>query len=120
MRSSKRVLAPILAGVLALALFPTRAGGTGFASDNVTHIRTVPTEAGYGTGGRLLGKYFYVAGAKSFSIYDVSTPEDPTLMSITPFGGAFPVEDVDTNGKILLIQDEQGAARPQGGKLSIY
>ena len=120
MALKRRVLAPLLAGAVALALLPAQAGGTGFASDNVTHIRTVPVEAGYGTGGRLVGKYFYVAGLKSFSIYDVSTPEDPALVSITPHGAAFPVEDVDTNGKILLIHDEQGAARPVGGRLSIF
>ena len=120
MRRSRRVLAPLLAGFLAAALLPVRASGTGFASDNVTHIRTVPVEAGYATGGRLVGKYFYVAGVKSLSIYDVSDPTDPALVSITPHGGAFPVEDVDTNGKILLVQDEQGPARFQGGKLTVF
>ena len=116
----RRCLAPVAAVAVAVALFPAPAGGTGFASDNVSHVRTVPVEAGYATGGRLVGKYFYVAGVKSFSIYDVSDPANPSLVSITPHGAAFAVEDVDTNGKILLIHDEQGASRVQGGKLSIY
>ncbi len=103
-----------------VAMFPAQAGGTGFSSDNVTHVKTVPFEAGYASGARIVGKYLYVAGVKSFSIYDISDPENPALLSITPSGGAFPTEDVDTNGKILLIQDEQGASRFQGGKLSVW
>lgn len=122
MRRSRRLrpLALLAAGVIVGGLMPAPAAGTGFASDNVTHVKTVPTEAGYQTGGRLVGHYFYVAGAKGFSIYDVSDPENPVLASITPYPASFPVEDVDTNGKILLIHDEQGASRPQGGKLSVY
>src|SRR5688500_4141240 len=116
----RRLLAPLIAAVVALAFAPAPAGGTGFASDNVTHVRTVPLEAGSATGGRLVGKYFYVAGLKSFSIYDVGDPANPALVSITPHGAAFAVEDVDTNGKILLIHDEQGAGRVEGGKLTVY
>jgi hypothetical protein len=118
--SRRRSLAVLGAAVLAATLLPSSAAGTGLASDNVTHIRTVPMEAGYATGGRLVGKFFYVAGLKSFSIYDVSDPSNPALVSITPHGVAFPIEDVDTNGKILLLHDEQGAARVEGGKLTIY
>lgn len=86
------------------------AGATGVSSSNVEYVTTVPTEVGLATGARLLGDYLYVAGAKSFSIYDVSDPVAPKLLSITPTGFQFPNEDVDTNGKVLLITDNTGAS----------
>ncbi|HEU4480758.1 MAG TPA: hypothetical protein VFS18_02640 [Actinomycetota bacterium] len=78
---------------------------SGLSSDNVEYVTTVPTEVGTASGARLVGKYLYVAGAKSFSIYDVSDPEAPVLESLTPTGPNFPNEDVDTNGKVLLLTD---------------
>ena len=80
----------------------------GLASDNVSYVSTVPFEAGAAlTGARIVGDHLYVAGARSFSIYDISDPLMPTLESITPTGPQFPNEDVDTNGKILLISNQQ-------------
>lgn len=80
----------------------------GLASDNVSYVTTVPFEAGAAlTGARIVGDYLYVAGARSFSIYNVSDPEAPVLESIVATGPQFPNEDVDTNGKILLISDQQ-------------
>lgn len=90
-------------------------GPHGISSDNVTHIAHVAVEAGGASGARLVGKHLYVSGFKSFSIYDVSTPEAPELLSFTPTGFQFPNEDVDTNGKILLIGEE--APR---GRLHVY
>ena len=120
MKKTSHLIALVgLAGLVGL-LTPAPASGTGFASDNVTHVKTVPVEAGYATGGRLVGGHFYVAGLKSFSIYDVSDAENPQLLSITPHLGSFPTEDVDTNGKILLIQDESGVGRSRGGVLHVY
>ncbi|HWL64617.1 MAG TPA: hypothetical protein VNP73_01470 [Actinomycetota bacterium] len=110
----------LTAAVLSTSLIAVPARGTGLTSDNVTYLKTVPLEAGVATGARIVGKHLYVAGAKSFSIYDISDPENPALLSYTPIGAAFAVEDVDTNGKILLIHDEQGASRVEGGKLSIW
>lgn len=80
----------------------------GVSSGNVEYIETVPLEAGGPTSARLLGKHLFVGGAKSFSIYDVSDPVEPKLLSITPTGFAFPNEDIDTNGRILLMNDETG------------
>lgn len=102
-----------LISVLAATILPVAdaapgpsAGGV--ASDNVTYVTTVPFEAGAAlTGARLVGDYLYVAGARSFSIYDVSDPVAPALESITPTGPNFPNEDVDTNGKIMLVSDQQ-------------
>lgn len=76
---------------------------TGIASPNVEYVTTVPLEAGVPTGARLVGDYLYVAGAKSFSIYDVSDPLAPALQSITPIGFQFANEDVDTNGDVLIM-----------------
>jgi hypothetical protein len=98
---------------VAVMLLPAPAGNAaptagGLASDNVTYVTTVPFEAGAAlTGARVVGHYLYAAGARSFSIYDVSDPLDPQLMSVTPIGPVFPNEDVDTNGKILMISNQQ-------------
>ena len=91
---------------------PASTGPTlgGLASDNVTYVTTVPFEAGGAlTGARVVGDHLYVAGARSFSIYDVSVPAAPELLSVTPTGPQFPNEDVDTNGEILLVSNEVGA-----------
>ena len=80
----------------------------GLASDNVTYVDTVPLEAGTWSGARVHGDYLYVSGSKSFSIYDITDPVAPELMSHTVTGFQFVNEDVDTNGQILLISDERG------------
>jgi hypothetical protein len=88
----------------------------GLASDNVTYVSTVPFEAGAAlTGARIVGDYLYVAGARSFSIYDITDPVAPAFVSVTPTGPKFPNEDVDTNGKILLISSQQ-----IGGTLEVW
>lgn len=88
----------------------------GVASSNVEYVTTVPLEAGSPTGVRLVGDHLYVAGAKSFSIYDVSDPENPAFVSMTPVGFYFANEDVDTNGRILLLASDQ----PQIQGLFVY
>lgn len=88
----------------------------GLGSGNVEYVKTVPFDAGGATGARIVDGYLYVAGAKSFSIYDLSNPLDPTLVSTTPVGFYFANEDVDTNGKILLIARDQ----PQLSGLAVY
>jgi hypothetical protein len=54
----------------------------------------------------------YVTSWRSFSIYDVSAPENPQLLSTTPYakdagndGFRFENEDVATNGKILVMSE---------------
>ena len=103
------VTAVFAALVVALSAAPGTTGPSagGVSSDNVTYLGTVPTEAGAAaTGARLVDEYLYVGGARSFSIYDVSDPESPALVSITPTGPQFPNEDIDTNGSILLVSNE--------------
>jgi hypothetical protein len=100
-----RKLVVALAAALSVAAAAPSSGApaTGFASANVEHVTTVPIEAGSPTGARLVDDYLYVAGAKSFSIYDVSDPLAPALQSITPVGFQFANEDVDTNGEVLIM-----------------
>ena len=111
----------LIAGLVLLSFALAPAGAamptdTGFMSSNVTYVTTVPYEvAGTPSGARLVGKYLYVAGARTLSIYDVSDPLAPELESITPIGPVFPNEDVDTNGKIALITSET-----VGKKLFVY
>ena len=81
---------------------------TGVASGNVEHVATIPFDAGLATGARQVGKHLYVGGSKSFTIYNISEPTEPELLSITPIGFQFAIEDVDTNGKILLLSDDSG------------
>lgn len=87
----------------------------GLSSGNVEYIRTVPLEAGLPTGARRVGDYLYVAGSKSFSIYDLSDPENPVLQSLTPIGFQFANEDVDTNGSVLLLSGDS-----VGGNLYVW
>ena len=99
-------------GALSLTVGATGVGAApsagGLSSDNVTYISTVPFEVGAGlTGARVVDSYLYAAGPRSFSIYDISDPLNPVLTSVTPTGPKFPNEDVDTNGSILLISNQQ-------------
>lgn len=76
------------------------------ASKNVEHVEFLPFEAGTATGAGVVGDYLYVTSWKSFSIYDVSKPAQPRLVSWTPFGFRFENEDVATNGEILLFSEQ--------------
>jgi hypothetical protein len=97
----------------------------GVTSANVEHVRFVPFEPYSATGARLVGKYLYLTSWKNITIYDVSNPEDPQLVSYTPFAvpttsdptpdpHRFENEDVPTNGKILVFS-ETGATLVGGG-----
>ncbi len=103
------VLTAFLAAVIGVPASQAAVPLTGVSSGNVTWVTTVPLEAGVATGARLIGRHLYVGGTRSFSIYDVSNPLQPALLSVTPIGFVFPSEDVDSNGDILLMNDEQGA-----------
>src|SRR5688572_33153615 len=72
-------------------------------SSNVEYLGTIPLEAGTWSTARVVGKHLYVGGSKSFSIYDIAEPASPRLMSHTPTGVQFVNEDLDTNGKVLLM-----------------
>lgn len=102
-RNLNRWTGIVAAAALAAGIAAAPSGATGIASSNVEYLSTVPLEAGAPTGARLLGDHLYVAGARSFSIYDVTDPVAPKLLSITPVGFQFANEDVDTNGDVLIM-----------------
>ena len=77
----------------------------GFTSANVEHVAFVPFEVGSATGMRIVGDYMYLTSWKNISIYDVSDPLAPELVSVTPLGFQFENEDVATNGNILLFSE---------------
>jgi hypothetical protein len=80
--------------------------GETFTSDNVEYLGWLPGEAGDMTsGGRLVGRYFYMSGASHFSIYDTLSPESPALVSRTDFGCRFENEDIAVDGKTLIYSD---------------
>jgi hypothetical protein len=103
----RRSLPTLVLLMLVLSSVPARGEPTagGFASNRVEFIRNVPLEAGTATGARLVGKYLYLTSWKSFSIYDVSDPLNPDLISFTPVGLQFENEDVSANGRILLFSE---------------
>lgn len=114
--SPMRKLGLLVVLALSASSFPlAQVNAVGFSSSNVEYIRTLPVDSGMPTGGRLVGKFFYVSGLRSLSIYDVSVPADPQLVSTTPIGVYFANEDVDTNGKVLLLSSDQ-----VGGYLSVW
>jgi len=102
----------IVGGLVPGALSGASAGAeAGTSTANVKHVRTVPFEVGTATGARTFkvkGKnYLMVTSWKSFSIYDLTDPVNPTLVGVpTPFGFKFENEDVSTNGKIMLFSEE--------------
>ncbi len=104
----KLAAALAVSAVLISGLQPAGAGPTqgGFASDNVEFVKEVPFDVGTATGAKVIGKYLYVTSWRAFSIYDVSDPLDPQLMSTTPFGFKFENEDVDGNDKIMIFSEE--------------
>jgi len=75
-----------------------------FASDNVEFVAHVPLNND-SAGGALVGKYFYITSSRGLLIYDVSTPESPSMVSFLPLpqDPYFAEEDPDTNGSILLV-----------------
>jgi hypothetical protein len=76
----------------------------GFASDNIEWLGNVPLHADT-AGAHLLDGYLYVTSSHELTIYDARTPESPVVLSTLPIPQQpyFAEEDVDTNGKVLLI-----------------
>jgi hypothetical protein len=76
----------------------------GFATPNVEWLANVPLHAD-GAGARIVGHNLYAADSRSFTIYDISAPETPVPLSVTPLPEVpyFAQEDLETNGKILVL-----------------
>jgi hypothetical protein len=79
------------------------------STDNVEYLGRFPEHFGT-AGGRLSedGTRFYLTDPRGVYVYDVTTPETPTLLGSialyqTETGAALAQEDPDTNGEILLV-----------------
>ena len=111
----KRVLAflPLL-GLLALpgssgvAVGQTPTAG-GVVSEDVEWVKFVPTEQSTSTGVTLdlKRKIMYLTSWKNLSTYDISDPENPSLLGTLPVGFMFENEDVavDPQGKFMLFSE---------------
>lgn len=80
-----------------------------FASDNVEHVAHIPLNND-SPGARVVNDYLYLTTSRDLRIYDVSDAEAPRLAGelLLPQMPYFAEEDVDTNGKILLIDGPNG------------
>ncbi len=120
----------LLAALAALAaLLPAAQAGpseSGWSSKSVDHVAFVPFEVGTATGARVVGKYLFVTSWKTFSIYDITNPTNPALLSTTPIGFMFENEDVSVSpdaryllfsesipGDALHIWDLQSKTQPR-------
>ena len=85
---------------------PGLGGVTGptFSTDNIEHLAVIPTNAD-SAGGRVVGNRFFITDDRGVTVYDTTRPEAPTSMGFlaVPQMAYVPEEDVDTNGRILLI-----------------
>ncbi|HVF20616.1 MAG TPA: hypothetical protein VNA14_10275 [Mycobacteriales bacterium] len=103
---------PLALAALALAVSATASGavtppepGPGYiATDNVSWLGNIPINTD-SAGARIVGKTLYITEDRGLTIYDISKPELPSLLSFLPVPQMpyFTEEDVDTNGKVLLI-----------------
>ena len=105
----KRLLVAAVAVAAAFSVLPAAGSAApspgGFSSDNIEWVANIPFSAPSGSGGRLVGRYFYALDSTKLTIYDTKDPLSPTPVGIleNPHEPIFTREDVDTNGRILLL-----------------
>ena len=80
----------------------------GFASENVEYVSLNPQHSGT-SGAKLVGNFYYLTDPRGLYIYDTTKPEAPELVGelLVPqigTGAALAQEDIDTNGKLLLLE----------------
>ena len=90
----------------------------GLSSPNVEYIKHVPISID-GVGGRLIGKYFYTNDQHKIMIFSVKDPINPELVGVLPMPqeAIYSREDIDTNGKIMVIPNTS-SPRPHSGGLA--
>ncbi len=104
----KKTLASIVTAVALVAAPAAQAGSAGpgahFSSENVEWITNMPL-ATDSSGANFVGNFMYITTSRDLTIYDISQPESPQRMGFLalPQQPYFAEEDVDTNGKILLV-----------------
>jgi hypothetical protein len=91
----------------ALVLAAPAAQAAGFQSDNVRKLGSLPDPGAIGARFSPDGKLMYVTGASGLSIYDVSEPAVPELVSKLPLPH-FENEDVDVGDGIVIISNDPG------------
>jgi len=94
----------VLCAVMAFGAVAARAQAPA-ANGPIEFVRNVPFDVVSGIGSDHHGDYLYLTGTRALSIYDVSKPDDPALVSHIPYGYEFQNEDVSTNGRTLLISE---------------
>jgi hypothetical protein len=104
----KKLMAAAVLAMMGLGAVPTAGAGPspgGVSSDQVEWVKHVPFTGPSGSGGRLVGKYFYALDNTKLTIYDTSDPLNPEPVGFlqNPHEPIFTREDLDTNGKILLL-----------------
>ena len=77
---------------------------TGVFSKNIEWLGNVVISQD-AVGGRLVGNYFYANDQNKIMIFDVKDPVNPKLTGTVPMPQEFELsrEDIDTNGKIMVI-----------------
>lgn len=112
----KKLLAIAAAALMSLGVVavPGAVAGPsagGLSSDNVEWIDTIPFDFATASGAKIVGEHLYVTSWRNFSIYDISDPLAPQLITTEPFGFAFENEDVDGTNKILIFSEELPQSR---------
>ena len=102
-------LALVVLTSIAGSASPGRAMPPYLASENVEHLLHIPLNND-SPGARIVDGHLYVTTSRDLKIYDISDPAAPELegelvLAQQPY---FAEEDVDTNGKILLIDGPNG------------
>ena len=84
------------------------------ATDNVQFIKNISLP-GVAVGARIIGHYLYMTSTRDMEIYDISTPENPQMVSqLTNAEFGWENEQVPTNGRILGFS-QSGTAPIAGG-----
>ncbi|HYO61745.1 MAG TPA: hypothetical protein VEU29_07590 [Actinomycetota bacterium] len=102
-----------LAAAIAILAAPTAQAGTDFeaagpgphfATENVEWVTNMPLAID-SAGANFVGDYMYITTSRDLTIYDISQPESPQRMGFLPLPQQpyYAEEDVDTNGKVLLV-----------------
>ncbi|MFP5308601.1 MAG: LVIVD repeat-containing protein [Actinomycetes bacterium] len=91
---------------------PWRATPAGYVSGPVEHVATVPLDAAGGVDAVLHDDLLVVTSWRGFSLYDVSDPEDPTLLSTRALAPALLNERPQTDGRLLLLSRDAQALPP--------
>ena len=92
---------------------------TGVFSENVEWLGNVLVSQD-AVGGRVVGKYFYANDQNKVMIFDIKDPLNPTLTGTVPMPQEWELsrEDLDTNGKILIMPNTVIPQKYEDGGLS--